>query len=422
MAKKISFAVIGAGSRGFLFADILSRLPQGASIVAVAEPREEYRRAFAARYGVPAERVFADWRAFSAKPRMCDAVVIATPDREHVEPAVSCTMLGYHMLLEKPMAVTLEDCRRIVRAQREARTITSVCHSLRYNRCFARLKETIDSGRIGRVVTIDQLEQVAWWHHAHSFVRGNWAREDRSTFMLLAKSCHDIDYIAYLAGSDCLRASSFGALSFFRRENAPADSGDRCVACARERSCPYSAIRIYVDSSRDNWPASVVSIDHGREAHMEAIARGPYGRCVWKCDNDAVDHQIVGLQFAGSITATFTMTAFTQELGRKIRVHGTEGEIEFSEQEMRIRTFSDRGSERVSLEGEAGGHGGGDERVTERFLSAIRESNPRLVLTDVGESLRTHAIVFAAETSRREGRSVEMEDFWKRSPTPRDTG
>jgi predicted dehydrogenase len=409
MSGRISVAIIGAGSRGAMFADIIAKVPQWATVGAVAEPRAEYRQALAARHGIPAGRVFTDWREMRAK--VCDAVVIATLDRDHTEPAVAFTRQGCHMLLEKPMATTIEECVRIAEAQAETATITSVCHSLRYHKGFAELKRVTASGRIGRIVTIDQLEQVAWWHQAHSFVRGNWGNEGRATFMLLAKSCHDIDFIAHLVEGDCQKVQSFGGLAYFSPANAPSGSGERCTACALESTCAYSAIKAYVDADREQWPASVVAATHDREAHLAAVAAGPYGRCVWKCDNDVVDHQVVCMEFDGGVTATFTMSAFTQAGGRRIRVHGTEGEIEFDEHGMTIRRFADANSEIVRFEQEEGGHGGGDERVMVSFLAAIREGNPGLVLTDVRESLRTHAIVFAAEKSRRQGRMVAMEEM-----------
>ena len=410
-SRKVSVAIVGAGNRGFGFADIISRIPQWATVAAVAEPRRDYREAFAAQYRIPSDHVFTDWRELAARPRMCDAVVISTLDQDHVEPAIAFSGQGCHMLLEKPMATTLEDCRRIVRAQAEAGTVTCVCHSLRYNRGFAELKKLVQEGRIGRVITIDQLEQVAWWHQAHSYVRGNWGNTARSTFMLLSKSCHDIDYITWLAGAECQRVHSFGSLSYFTRENAPAGSGERCVACPVEPRCAYSALKTYVDCDRGQWPASVVSVEHSREAHLRAVTEGPYGRCVWKCDNDVVDHQVVCLEYDAGVTATFTMTAFTQEGGRRIRVHGTEGEVEFTEQGMSVRTFADRRTETVAFETEEGGHGGGDARVMVSFIAAVRENNPGLVLTDVRESIRTHAVVFAAELSRRQGRMVAMEEM-----------
>ena len=411
MAEALTIGIVGAGGRGSTFADIIDGLPQWGRVAAVAEPRPEYRDAIVSRFQVPADRVFADWRPMADKPRMCDAVIVATPDREHVEPALAFTEKGYHMLLEKPMATNLSDCQRIAEAQRKAGTVTCVCHSLRYNSAFAALKKVIDDGRIGRLVTLDQLEQVAWWHQAHSFVRGNWANEGRSSFMLLAKSCHDIDFIAYLAGADCQRVQSMGSLLYFRPERAPRGSARRCTECALEPGCAYSAVKAYVDADRETWPAATVSKDHSRAAHLRAIQSGPYGRCVWKCDNDVVDHQVVSMEFEGGVTATFTMTAFTQKGGRKIRVHGTEGEAEFTEQQMWVRTFADDRTESVTFDTEGGSHGGGDERVVVSFLAAIREKDPRLVLTDVQESLRTHAIVFAAERSRIQGRLVQMDEM-----------
>jgi predicted dehydrogenase len=412
MEKVINVAIIGAGYRGELFADIISRVPQWARVAAVAEPRRERRETLAARHGIPRENAFADWRELARRPRAFDAVVICTLDQEHAEPALAFTDRGYHVLLEKPMATTLEDCRLIARAQHRAGTVTCVCHSLRYNSSFSALKTLVQSGTLGRLITIDQLERVGWWHQAHSFVRGNWSNEARSTFMLLSKSCHDIDFIAHLADSDCQRVQSFGSLSYFTRDNAPAGSADRCTACALEPSCSYSALRHYVDTNREAWPASVVSDLHSREAHLAAVATGPYGRCVWKCDNDVVDHQVVAMEFESGMTATFTMSAFVQDGGRRIRVQGTLGEAEFTEERMVVKTFADNATKEIVFEQEEGGHGGGDTRVMVSFLAAIRENSPSLILTDVHESLRTHAIVFAAEKSRLQKRMVEMEEMF----------
>jgi predicted dehydrogenase len=411
-ASPVNVAIIGAGGRGTTFGELVAGMPGLGRVAAVAEPRDAYREGFARRHGLPPGAVFRDWREFLDVPRRCDAVAVATLDRDHVGPAVAASQRGYHLLLEKPMAVTLDDCRAIAAAQKAAGTISSVCHSLRYHEGFAALKAAVASGRIGRPVTMDQLEQVAWWHQAHSFVRGNWGNEGRSSFMLLAKSCHDIDYLAHLAApAACRRVCSYGSLSYFTRANAPADSADRCLDCVRERRCPYSAVKAYVEADRESWPANAVAADHAREAHLEAVRTGPYGRCVWRTDNDVVDHQVVVLEFDEGLTATFTMTAFTQHGGRRIRVHGTGGEIDFTEAAMQVRTFADRRDEDVAFAVGEGGHGGGDARVVRSFLAAVQGSDPSLVSTDVQESLRTHAIVFAAERSRRLGRAVELSEM-----------
>lgn len=411
----VTVAILGAGGRGQGFGTILQQMPHIARVVAVAEPREAYRNKFARAHSLPTGAVFNDWREFVARPKMCDAVVVATMDREHVEPAVACLEKGYHLFLEKPMATTLEDCRAIEAAQRRSGRLVAVCHSLRYHKGFRKVKELVEAGRIGRVVSIDQLEQVSYWHQAHSFVRGNWGNEARSTFMLMSKSCHDIDYIAHMAGKPCARVSSFGSLVYFCRENAPRGSTARCAdGCAIEPTCPYSAIRQYVlcgDKALESWPANTVSPVHTRESHLEAIRTGPYGRCVWRCDNDVVDHQVVAMEFEGQVTATFTMTGFTQGGGRKVRVHGTEGEIDFDEHRVTVKTFADNNLETIEIAPEVGGHGGGDTRALRSWLTAIRQEDASQILTSAQESLRTHRIVFAAEMSRRERRTVEMAEL-----------
>ncbi len=406
-SKETTVAIIGAGARGRGFAGTVTGFAPLGKVVAVAEPREVQRREMAETHGIPAGSVFQDWQSFCEQPKCCDAVVIATMDQEHAGPAIACMRKGYHVLLEKPMATTLEDCRAIAAAAEEAGVITSVCHSLRYNKGFAKLKDIVASGRLGRLITVDHLEQVAWWHQAHSFVRGNWGNEARSSFMLLSKSCHDLDYMSYLIGAPCRTVSSFGGLTYFTREHAPAGSGERCVDCAVEPDCAYSAIRHYV--RKRTFPAHVTTV-RTDEGMLEAIRTGPYGRCVWKTDNDVVDHQVVSLQYAGGVTATFTMTGFTQQMGREIRVHGTEAEARFAESRIEIREFDSGDTESITVAPEGGGHGGGDSRVVLSWLRAIRENNRSLVTTDVQESLRTHAVVFAAETARREGRLVLLAD------------
>jgi predicted dehydrogenase len=406
-------AILGAGSRGGVFGDLIQQFGHLGKVVALAEPRDEYWRSFAEKYQIPGAQVFKTWQEFCAAPRMCDAVVIATLDREHVGPAVACLDKGYDVLLEKPMAVTLDDCQAIERAQRRSGKIVSVCHSMRYHKGFRKVKDLIAGGAIGRLITLDLIEQVHVWHQAHSFVRGNFSNEQRTTFMLMAKSCHDIDYLCYIVAQPCLRVSSFGALTYFKRENAPAGSTDRCTdPCPLESTCEYSAIKQYVDTAgRHYWPAAMCSHDHSREAHLRAIQTGPYGRCVWRCDNDVVDHQVVNLQFANDITATFTMTAFTVDGGRKLRAHGTAGELWFDEKSITIKTYADRNVQQIELGQETGSHGGGDVRVVQDWLGALHSGDASRIVANAQESLRSHTVVFAAEKSRRENRMVEISEL-----------
>jgi len=404
-----TIAILGVGGRGAIFAELIQQYSYMGKVTAVAEPREAYREAMASVHDIPRNQVFSDWREFVARPAMADAVIIATMDQDHVGPAVACMELGYDVLLEKPMATSIEDCRAIEAAQRRTGRIVGVCHSLRYQKGFCKVKELIAGGAIGELVTLDQIEQVSYWHQAHSFVRGNWGKESDATFMLMAKSCHDIDYISYLVGRPCLKVSSFGALNYFRRDKAPAASAERCTdACPLEPTCAYSAIKAYVLSDRESWPARVASADHSYEAHLEAIRTGPYGRCVWKCDNDVVDHQTVNMLFEGGVTATFTMTAFTQDHGRRLRAHGTLGDLRFDQHSITIKTYADNNISRIDLGEEDGGHGGGDARVLREWLLALHSRDERQLVANAQESLKTHSIVFAAERSRREGRMVDV--------------
>ncbi|MFD1546812.1 Gfo/Idh/MocA family protein [Nonomuraea guangzhouensis] len=398
----ITLAVVGAGSRGTSYARHAVE-SGGARVVAVADPVESRR----ARH--PGAAQYADWRELAALPRQADAVIIATQDADHVEPAVRFAELGYDILLEKPMAVSEDDCRTIVAAAERSDAIFAVCHVLRYTPYTRTLKALLDSGRIGEIVSIQHLEPVGWWHQAHSYVRGNWRRSDESTFMLLAKSCHDLDWLVHLTGRQVAKVSSFGGLKHFRPEHRPEGAADRCLDCAVEDTCPYSAKRVYLPlAGRDVWPLNVVTDDLSEHGILQALRTGPYGRCVYACDNDVVDHQVVNLEFEGGVTVSFTMTAFTPALRRQTRIFGTHGSIEGDGDRLDVTDFRTGEQETVDTRpvGDgtaAGGHGGGDKALVDAFLTAVRTRDRAPILSSPSESLHSHLIAWAAERSRLEG-------------------
>ncbi|MFI6505740.1 Gfo/Idh/MocA family protein [Nonomuraea typhae] len=402
----LTLAVVGAGSRG---AGYTRHLEGRARVVAVADPVPSRRARFpeAARY--------ADWRDLAALPRQADAVIIATQDAGHVEPAVRFAELGYHILLEKPMAVTEADCRTIVAAAEKAGTVFAVCHVLRYTAYTQALKALVDGGRIGEIVSVQHLEQVGWWHQAHSYVRGNWRRTGESTFMLLAKSCHDLDWLVHVLGEKVTRVSSFGGLKHFRPENRPEGAADRCLDCPVEPACPYSAPRLYLPmAGREVWPLDTITEDVSEAGVRAALRTGPYGRCVYACDNDVVDHQVVNMEFASGATAAFTMTAFTPLGHRQTRIFGTHGSVEGDGVRLTVTDFV-TGRPYVidtSVTGDgtaAGGHGGGDAGLMRAFLDAVETGDRSAVLSSPGESLHSHLIAWAAERSRLDGVTVTLE-------------
>ena len=417
--EPITVAIVGAGSRGSAYARLAVAGSTRAKVVAIAEPREEYRRRLAEEVGVDASRQFTDWREMAAPPRFADAVVIATLDREHAEPALAFADLGYHILLEKPMATTEAECLQIVRAAKRNGVLLAVCHVLRYTHYTRALKALLESGQCGDIASMRRLEPVGWWHQAHSFVRGNWRREAESSPMLLAKACHDLDWIRHIMGRRCTRVSSFGSLMHFRVEDKPAAAGDRCVACAVEESCPYSAARFYgrlLEAGQEGWPLDVLTPFPNRESIQQALLTGPYGRCVFGSDNDVVDQQVVNMEFEGGGTAAFTMTAFTRPRERVDEVFCTNAEIKGDGRYLKIFDFLSETTRTVDTLADARvggghtaaeGHGGGDEGVVGAFIQAIARDDPSLI-SDPEEALESHRMVFAAERSRRSGRTVSL--------------
>jgi len=407
----VSLIVVGAGQRGAGYARWTRRHPDRASVVAVAEPSQVRRARFAAEHGIAPGNAAADWRELAGRGRLADAVLICTQDRMHAEPAEAFAALGYHILLEKPMAPDEAGCRRIVAAVEKAGVILAVAHVLRYTPYTRAVKEIVVSGQLGDIMSVQHLEPVGFWHQAHSYVRGNWRRSDLATSMLMAKSCHDLDWLQYILGRAPLRVSSFGSLTHFTAANRPPGAADRCVSCPVEASCLYSAPRYYgdlLDRGVRGWPLSVVIDDFSAEALDEALRTGPYGRCVYACDNDAVDHQVVALEFPGTTTATFTMTAFTRGGHRRTQMFGTRAELTGDGQTIRVYDFL-AGTERLITPAAAGamnaaeGHGGGDAGLMDAFTAAVATGNRELISSGPRESLASHLAVLAAERARLNG-------------------
>ncbi len=403
-------AVVGAGIRGRGYAEWIGAHPDRARVVAVADPNPRRRPA-----GV--EHVFTDWKDLAARGRIADCVIVATQDAMHRDPVLAFAAQGYHIMVEKPLAPTESECREMVAAALSNDVILAVGHVLRYTPYTRAVRSIVDSGRLGRIVSAQHLEPVGYWHQAHSFVRGNWRREDESSFMLMAKSCHDIDWLQHIVGQPIARVSSFGSLTHFTPENRPPDAAGRCLDCPPrvESTCAFSAVRFYGSRLRDGrhyWPLDVVIDDFTPEALHQALREGPYGRCVYACDNDVVDHQVVLLEFADGATATFTMTAFTDSEHRKTRLFGTAGALEGDGQTIKVFDFLTNHTEIIDTtaggSSAADGHGGGDAGLMDAFIGAVATGDRNLVLSGPAATLNSHLAVFAAEKARRTNTVVQL--------------
>ena len=418
MTKPVTFIVIGAGSRGTGYADFAGLHPDRAAVVGVAEPRELARMRLATSHDINPDNIYTDWQQVVQREKFADAVVIATQDAMHLEPALAFAEKGYHILLEKPIAPTAEECVRIVKAVKANEVMLAVGHVLRYTPYTRALKKMLDDGAVGEIISIQHLEPVGYWHQAHSFVRGNWRNEAESSFMLLAKSCHDLDWLRYIMGRPCRSLSSFGALTHFRKENKPTEAGAalRCLDCDYEPNCPYSAKRFYLgrlEQGLIDWPLKVITFDVTPEGVLEALRTGPYGRCVYECDNDVVDHQVVNMLFEGNKTASFTMTAFNQPDQRQTRIFGTRGEIYGNGVEICLNDFVTNQNtiiDTATSDGSIlGGHSGGDYGLMSSFITAVATNDPSHLLSGPDEALESHLMVFAAERARREHRVVDLD-------------
>lgn len=422
MSKEITAIVIGAGSRGNSYAAYTFAYRHPFKVIAVAEPRDDFRKKFVNRFKISEENVYKDWRDVVQKDKFADCVFICTQDRLHAEPTIAFAKLKYQILLEKPMAPTEEECRRIVDTCKSEGVLLQVCHVLRYSPWAMKIKEVIDSGRIGDVVNIQHLEPVGYWHYAHSYVRGNWHKESESSNALLAKCCHDLDLINYWMGPQnrCEKISSFGSLSHFKKEFKPEGAADRCLDCPEsiESICPYSAKKLYLNDVKEGhtgWPVSVLASAPDIENITDALRNGPYGKCVYECDNDVMSNQVVSMQFQNGATATMTMVAFTEDVcDRKVRVFGTKGELicHGGGQFLRLMDFKRGDHAKINCDAELyeglSGHGGADFYCVENFMEAIMKGDADKVRTGPDETLYSHLLVFAAEKARIENRVISL--------------
>ncbi len=419
--KTLKVILIGAGNRGEAYTSIMKELPDQFQVVAVAEPIESRREDIRKKHDLPEEMCFADWKPLLALGKIADVALVCTMDPQHFEPVMAAISLKYDILLEKPVSPTAQECLQVARHAKAMGVKVIVCHVLRYTAFFNTIKNAIEEGQLGDVISINHEECVGNVHQSHSFVRGNWGNEGRSSCMLLQKSCHDLDILQWLVGKKCKKVQSFGSLRHFRRENAPENAPERCIdGCPHGDTCPYNAVKIYLDDKKNDWFRTTCTreADPTDEMVEKALRTTQYGKCVYRCDNDVVDHQTVNMLFGDDITVTFTMCAFNKG-GRFIHIMGTRGELHGSmsgNSPITIFDFETRQTREipmVALDGIGGGHGGGDAGIVHSLYEYLVGTYAGHSVSDIAISVDNHLIAFAAEESRRSMTVVDMDDYVK---------
>lgn len=412
MKKQITAILLGAGNRGEKsYASYALNYPNELTFTGVAEPRKDRRDAFAKAHQIQEENAVSSWEELLNRPRMADCVLICTQDQMHYKPLKMAVQKGYHILCEKPITPVKEELSDVYRLASQYDKTISICHVLRYSPFFIELRKLLTSGAIGKLIDIQHIESVGYWHMAHSFVRGNWRNHSLSSPMILQKCCHDFDILLWLVGSPCASVSSFGGLSHFTEAHAPVGSTPYCMdGCEARDNCPFFAPRFYLEHPKaipDGF-AQTVSLDTSRQALLSALKEGPYGRCVYRCDNDVVDHQIVNLQFANGVTASVTMCAFTEKCERIINLMGSRGQIKGNMEENTIEwtDFVTGHTTQIRLHVQEGGHSGSDVSMMRQFVKLVGSNGKEENKSAATEAVESHFIALAAEESRLAGGAV----------------
>ena len=415
--QKVTMAILGMGNRGTQYASKQLKFPEELQITAMADNRRIRLDAANKWLNLPEDCLFDGADSILDAPKLAQVMVIATQDGQHREHAIRAMEKGYDLILEKPIAASIEDIKAIVSVAEKLNKTVIICHVLRYTHFYQNVKKVIDSGVLGKIETVHMEENVGYYHIAHSYVRGNWHKEADSSPMILAKCCHDMDLILWLTGKKCVKVNSFGSLDYFKAENCPEGATERCLDCPVE-NCPFNAEKFYL-SRMPGWPTHILNPEPTKENILESLRTTNYGRCVYKMDNDVVDHQTVNILLEGGTTVTFQMDGFNNIQNRKIRVAGTEGELigDFRGNTIKWQRYNEEPHiiDITTLTSEFSGHGGGDTRLIEDCIKYFRGDDfDKSAITTIGRSAESHYLAFAAEKSRVEdGRTIDFEQFVK---------
>ncbi|MDE6550239.1 MAG: Gfo/Idh/MocA family oxidoreductase [Clostridia bacterium] len=421
----IKVAVLGLGSRGKNYGGHLAK-SKDVRIVSVCDKFQSKIDKVKSAWQVPADKCFTDEDSFFAQGKIADLMVIATQDRDHYAHAIKALNLGYNLLLEKPVSPNINECLKIERLSREKGLKVLVCHVLRYANYYRYVRSLIEEGVLGDIKLIKHDENIAYWHFAHSYVRGNWRREDETSPMLLAKCCHDADLLYWFCGSKFKSVSSIGGLTYFNSDNAPKGAADNCFDCPHNKKCIYDCLYQYVGRKRGpfygkhkfKWGTYAFSTSSKKKDVIAALKSDPKGklwsRCVFKCDNDVVDNQVVQMETLSGIKVVMTVNAFNENDYRHTEIRGSKGELVADDRGsvIKLKLFDKKEKKIVvNIIPVIKGHYGGDEGIIKAALSMLRgEAHGQY--TWISDTIESHRVVAAAELSRKEGgRKVDMSEI-----------
>lgn len=409
---RVTFSVVGLGGRASAYLSALQELyPNEHQVVAVADPDPVKQARARNDYGLQDNQIFDTDLDLMEQPRLSDVAIVATQDKLHLRDIRGLLAKGYDLILEKPVATTLEELQEIAAVSKSfPDQMVAVCHVLRHTVFFGEIRRILKSGRFGPVVSIQHNENIGYYHFAHSYVRGSWNNSETSGPLTLTKSCHDMDILLYLLGNThCQQISSYGALSIFNRDHYdPATMAPMCVDCPQNESCAFSAPKLYASGKIKSVVFDLSSVDKVREN----LGTSPYGRCVYHCDNNVVDHQSTAMQFGNGVTATFNLSAFSAKVNRSLKIMCQFGEIRAIEKPYLIETTDFRTDETTvtELDIRDRGHGGGDKAFVKDFMESYLHGVP--FNSTLEHAIESHAMALLAEESRKDNGNAKSVSQW----------
>jgi len=409
-------AIVGFGSRGQLFASLIQKF-NDAELVAIAEVEETNLEAARTKFNLPEKICYHSADEFFAQGKICDAVFICTQDKQHYDMTIKALELGYDVCLEKPAAATIEECIQIRDKALQLGRKVMLTHVLRYAPFYGCIKKLIKDGEIGNVATISQTENIAFWHFALSYARGPWRNMSESTPTIVAKCCHDLDMLLWLMDKKCVSVSSFGKNFYFNKDNAPAGSAEYCVDCSEEvrKKCLYNAFELYPKKMKEGVIGGTAKYRESDVVEVIKQKKDVISKCIFHTGSDAIDNQVVNMNFNDGSTAQLTMTAFSGRCDRSISVHGTKGDIrgDVSTGKIYLTKFGEK-TEEIDVNTKynklggrlSDGHGGGDAYLYKDFIDYITNDSKSFTRTTISQSIESHILGFKAEESRLNGGKV----------------
>ena len=407
--------LIGAGARGTAYARSIKHACPNLDLVGVANPGIAKRNSIKEQFDLPDSACFASWEQILAQPKMGDIAIISTQDRMHFAPAMKAIELGYHLLLEKPIAPTPEECIQIMDAANAKGVQVIICHTLRFTNFWRLIKKLIDTDTIGRIINIDHIAALGIFHYAHSFVRGDWRNSELSSPICVGMNCHDLDLLQWLIGKRCTRVQSFGSLTYFTKENKPEGAPEYCIrGCPVADQCIQNAETIYLKRKLYRR-SSTKKHEPTEEDVLHCISNSGWGKCVYQTDNNVADHQIVNMEYEDGALVSMTISPFNLG-GRKIRIMGTKGELygEMRADSVFVSDYQTGNTVQIKV-ADALRDGtitctqdNGENAMMYDFCSLLTGQHTENELADINISAESHLIAFAAEESRANGTVVNM--------------